>query len=620
MFRKSLETSGRARVKGAVVKKVRAALQAVVPGLPAAVAGLVLHKKTPVTEVKIREPKGVVIYEAVVSTANKCDDEHPLNKVLDALRECPDSDVAAEAVAFSEASIPLVFDRSNGKLADVVPSVYLLWMAPTAIPVMRTHRPVLDRLRGGADLMLPGVVATQDEIRSWRVGELVAVTLTEGSAAIAVGACLVDADHVLHYGMVGKAVEILHVWLDELSQLWPLGVCSLPHLAGPAAPAAAAGPEPESQPDPGAESDTADPVRVDAPDEAGPSAAPTSRDEADASLRHAFLNALKTRGADLRAALPLETSTFMSAYVVPSRAVGETVSIKASSFKNLTKFLKSQAADGLISIKDKAGVMFVVSVASASHPALASHVASRTVYENDAAAAAKAERRAAAQAAQARASALPFFRELVAPARRAESLFLALGLDPSKDAPIPQGKLTKALANYVRERELGSGAATALDANLDSALTAKARAAFVGDDGRIARKDLVRALLAANAVKKVTEFNPPYGTQLLLRGEPPKLVVTVANRGGNRRKATTVVSNLAALQLDAASLAGDLSTACAASATVRDNDLVVQGDKVDDVIGYLASEWGVPGKAVTLVDKRKGKGGGGGRGRGKKRK
>ena len=127
-------------------------------------------------------------------------------------------------------------------------------------------------------------------------------------------------------------------------------------------------------------------------------------------------------------------------------------------------------------------------------------------------------------------------------------------------------------------------------------------------------------MLAAIAVKKVTEFNPPYGTQLLLRGEPPKLVVTVANRGGNRRKATTVVSNLAALQLDAASLAGDLSTACAASATVRDNDLVVQGDKADDVIGYLASEWGVPGKAVTLVDKRKGKGGGGGRGRGKKRK
>lgn len=39
----------------------------------------------------------------------------------------------------------------------LLPTVYALWILPDIVPTFTTHPPVLPRLAGGADLMLPGM-------------------------------------------------------------------------------------------------------------------------------------------------------------------------------------------------------------------------------------------------------------------------------------------------------------------------------------------------------------------------------------------------------------------------------------------------------------------------------
>lgn len=72
-------------------------------------------------------------------------------------------------------------------------------------------------------------------------------------------------------------------------------------------------------------------------------------------------------------AFPLTSSKFIDTYVLPSRrasvaAAGHEVSIKKSSFKNASAFLKMLKKEGLIGTKEaKGGEVSVISV-DRSHP------------------------------------------------------------------------------------------------------------------------------------------------------------------------------------------------------------------------------------------------------------
>lgn len=55
---------------------------------------------------------------------------------------------------------PMFFEfSSDGDDAKTVllPTVYSVWILPELVPTYTTHPPVLPRLAGGADLMLPGL-------------------------------------------------------------------------------------------------------------------------------------------------------------------------------------------------------------------------------------------------------------------------------------------------------------------------------------------------------------------------------------------------------------------------------------------------------------------------------
>ncbi|XP_016118202.1 eukaryotic translation initiation factor 2D, partial [Sinocyclocheilus grahami] len=105
------------------------------------------------------------------------------------------------------------------------PSVYTLWRYPTMLPAFATWPPVLQKLTGGADLMLPGVVVAADGLPEVEQGDCCAVTLVMNRAPVAVGTAAVSSAEMRNSGMKGRGVNILHTYMD---QLWAFGDKSHP--------------------------------------------------------------------------------------------------------------------------------------------------------------------------------------------------------------------------------------------------------------------------------------------------------------------------------------------------------------------------------------------------------
>jgi len=57
---------------------------------------------------------------------------------------------------------PLQFQFSIGDITCVGDVVYFLWRYPDLIPALTTYPEVFRKLEGGADLMLPGVIISDD--------------------------------------------------------------------------------------------------------------------------------------------------------------------------------------------------------------------------------------------------------------------------------------------------------------------------------------------------------------------------------------------------------------------------------------------------------------------------
>uniref|UniRef100_A0A8C2KI04 Eukaryotic translation initiation factor 2D n=1 Tax=Cyprinus carpio TaxID=7962 RepID=A0A8C2KI04_CYPCA len=87
---------------------------------------------------------------------------------------------------------------------QLFPTVYTLWRYPTMLPAFVTWPPVLQKLTGGADLMLPGVVVTADGLPEVQQGDCCAVTLVMNRAPVAVGTAAVSSAEMRKSGMKGR--------------------------------------------------------------------------------------------------------------------------------------------------------------------------------------------------------------------------------------------------------------------------------------------------------------------------------------------------------------------------------------------------------------------------------
>ncbi|XP_061218864.1 eukaryotic translation initiation factor 2D isoform X2 [Neopsephotus bourkii] len=121
---------------------------------------------------------------------------------------------------------PILFEIEKA----LYPTVYTLWLYPDLLPAFSTWPPVLQKLAGGADLMLPGVVVPPSGFPQVERGTLCAVTLLGNRAPVAVGVATMSTAEMLAAGMKGKGFAVLHTYMDHL---WEYGDKSNPPTLAP---------------------------------------------------------------------------------------------------------------------------------------------------------------------------------------------------------------------------------------------------------------------------------------------------------------------------------------------------------------------------------------------------
>uniref|UniRef100_A0A8C9VVG5 Eukaryotic translation initiation factor 2D n=1 Tax=Scleropages formosus TaxID=113540 RepID=A0A8C9VVG5_SCLFO len=239
----------------------------------------------------------------------------------------------------------------------IYPTVYTLWRYPDTLPAFTTWPTVLQKLAGGADLMLPGVVVPSQGLPEVKQGDCCAITVVRNRAPVAVGTATMSTGEMQGLGMKGRGVSILHAYMDSL---WAFGDKSGP----PSIPA------PHSE-------DCAEEEcsgEGDVPEEAAPGPDGDSTTDTccpdlqelkqmDILLLQCFLHALKSKVK--KSELPLLTSTFLRNHMFSCCPSGKQLDIKKSSYKKLSKFLHSmQQQHHLVEIKELSkGVESIVDVA-----------------------------------------------------------------------------------------------------------------------------------------------------------------------------------------------------------------------------------------------------------------
>ncbi|XP_050583834.1 eukaryotic translation initiation factor 2D [Bombus affinis] len=120
------------------------------------------------------------------------------------------------------AKIPMFFQLESLHQA-LLPTIFTLWHHPNLLRTFTTYPPVVTKLAGGANLMLPGV-SIKEPVTLYSFGKLqkgtpVSVNTDDNKAPVAVGFTALCSEDMYMAGGHGKCVEIIHVIGDTLCQL-----------------------------------------------------------------------------------------------------------------------------------------------------------------------------------------------------------------------------------------------------------------------------------------------------------------------------------------------------------------------------------------------------------------
>uniref|UniRef100_A0A674JLA8 Eukaryotic translation initiation factor 2D n=1 Tax=Terrapene triunguis TaxID=2587831 RepID=A0A674JLA8_9SAUR len=198
---------------------------------------------------------------------------------------------------------PVLFELEK----TLYPTVYTLWSYPDLLPAFSTWPPVLQRLAGGADLMLPGVMVPSCGLPQVQQGTLCAITLVGNRAPVAVGVATMSTAEMLAAGMKGKGFTVLHAYTDHLCALSLSAQRAVKNVC-------------------------------------------VSTERMDELLHQCFFHALKCKVK--KSELPLLTSTFLRNYMFSCCPEGQQLDIKKSSYKKLSKFLQYMQQQKIIQVKE----------------------------------------------------------------------------------------------------------------------------------------------------------------------------------------------------------------------------------------------------------------------------
>ncbi|XP_055275962.1 eukaryotic translation initiation factor 2D isoform X2 [Moschus berezovskii] len=497
---------------------------------------------------------------------------------------------------------PILFELEK----NLYPTVYTLWSYPDLLPTFTTWPLVLEKLVGGADLMLPGLVVPPAGLPQVEKGDLCAVALVGNRAPVAVGVAAMSTAEMLTSGLKGRGFSVLHTYQDHL---WRSGdKSSLPSIAP-----LALDPLDLSEGKECVKADTAlqgdmrqltleeeevqrrceEKSPSEATEDPGPGGlhedptdSKTLQEQMDELLQRCFLHALKccVRKADL----PLLTSTLLGSHMFACCPEGRQLDIKKSSYK------KRMQQEQIVQVQElSAGVESVVAV-DWKHPRITSFVipepspTSQTIQEGS----------------RGQPYHPPDIKPLYCVPASMTLLFQESG--HKKGSVLEGSEVRTVVINYAKKNDL----VDADNKNLVKLDPILCDCVLEKDEQHTIMKLPWDSLLSRCLEKLQPAYQVTFPGQepIVKKGRICPIDITLAQRASNKK--VTVVRNLEAYGLDPCSVAATLQQRCQASTTVtpapglKDSlQVQIQGNQIHHLGRLLLEEYRLPRKYIQGLEK-----------------
>ncbi|SJL15774.1 uncharacterized protein ARMOST_19279 [Armillaria ostoyae] len=521
-----------------------------------------------------------------------------------------------------------------GKGSDeLIPTIYTLWKKPRLLPFICTPAAVIPILVGGADLMIPGVIYHSSSLAERQLVAVCQYERRDGvptmSAPLAVGRMAVSSDQLKEGGKEkGKAALIIHAWKDHLWDMGSKGDPADPVPIGMSNADVSEEDEESLEPDPLVDGSP--------PSESPLQEATYTREEVSTLLHLSLLQAIETTLKLLpTSSFPIPLSTFHTTYILPYRPAfpalllppstcpnrepnPENVTIKASTHKSFTAFLKVAEKASLLATKapQKHAQQneAVVTGVNGSHPSVQQHKPFVTLRDLEIKAAKKAQREEEEQEKEALAHHGLSVRELCKPHLVSAELFKAMGASTSDLYSIPE--IRALLNNYITSNDIVNQRDPAyinLDDLLRSCVVAKPSSSKKGKEPEPPQShDFMRR---DDLYKKVLERMQSW-YEVRAEGKDPvvkkgKLVpIHVATKARQGRKASTLITGFEPFLINADEMADELRKLCAGATSVAPIqgkganaglEVLVQGKQSKAATDYLVGK-GVPKRWIEVKE------------------
>ncbi|XP_076847654.1 eukaryotic translation initiation factor 2D [Brachyhypopomus gauderio] len=591
MFTKPFRVKSNTVIKGSDRRKLRADVSAAYPSLSADQLNELVPNKEELNIVKIYAHKG----EAVT---------------LYVLQKCP------------------AFFQLEKRL---YPTVYTLWRYPDMLPALTTWPQVVQKLIGGADLMLPGVVVSCTGLPDVLKGDCCAVTVKSNRAPMAVGTAALSSSEMISSGMKGKGVNVLHTYMD---QLWAFGDKTAPptiptadtsvQVEGGMEGVDCGGGEEEVMKCEGEETEGqcgSAAVQMELPcqnlqdlglgereekeetveteegaeETQGEEDSSSPQEQMDSLLFQCFLHALKSKLK--KSELPLLTSTFLRKHMAPCCPRGKHLDIKKSSFKKLSKFLQCmQREHSLLRVKELTkGVDSIVEV-DWKNPELRSFCVPVDWEPAEEAVEAEGSGEVSYQP--------PEITPLYGVTSRLEPLFQEA--HKKKGAVLQASEVRTIVTDYVKTNELVHETNKSY-VNINPVLCDCLLEKSEYQDVEVLKwDDLFSRTLSRMQACHQLQF--PGKAPVVRKGQVEPIDISVASRGSNKK--VTIIKNLEGFGLDPLVVAETLQHRVQASYVLhdvpgaKDRQLVqIQGSQVQHVGKLLIEQYRLPRKYIQGLDK-----------------
>lgn len=539
-------------------------------------------------------------------------------------------------------------------------TVYTLWHNPNLTPLLHTPAMVIDKIKGGADLMTPGLAGPPFPQYA-KQGAIVAMSsLDNPTVPIVVGRCEIDISSLSSArGAKGKAVEIFH-WSGD--DLWNWSTSGKPGLSPPdelaewtspilqdqiseqlehleiqkeaVEPGGVALNVPSFKPAAGQimSNDVVEAVDKESIADSEPE---LTTDEIDNAFRNALLygihHQITTYPDDSKHGLnfPLSQSIVMSDLVLPylpahTERRAEQLIIKKTSWKTIKKFLKTLDKDRLLLAKEMKTEIMVLDI-DFNDAQLKSFTPYRLPNRDKGGTGVtdNAERpTGSAVASDSDASVGQHLKVLSLFKPRDEVVALASGVATARQSQssgmITAADLRSIVNTYIETANLSNPTnkrMIRLDERLSQALFTSSTPldAEIRSRGTIPRDALLERIQSNSAPYHLILHNDETAETVATKpksGPAPRIGIILETRGGN--KTATRLHGFEAFHIAGQPLADELRKTCAGSTSLepfkggKGLEVMVQGPQSEAIIKALGRR-GVNKNWIDVTDKTKGK-------------